>query len=41
MDVVPLAVIHVTRVSTSATASTIGTSEGAENLAEVVQNLSI
>lgn len=41
MDIVPLAAILVTRVSTSATTSTTSTTKGAGKLAEAVQNLSI
>lgn len=41
MDVVPLLAVSITRVSTSGTATTTGTAEGAEQLVEVVKNLSI
>ncbi len=41
MVVVPLSAVSITIVSTSGTSPTTGTIEGAEELAEVVQNLSI
>ena len=41
MDVVPLAAVPITTVSTSGTSATTGTTKGAEWLTDVVQNLSI
>jgi len=41
IDIVPFETIPTTKVSTSATTTTTGVAEGAEQLGEVVQNLSI
>lgn len=41
MDIIPLVAIMITRAYTSATTSTKGTTEGAEELAQAVQNMSI